>query len=454
MRTQRPIVAIGVAMAALIAVGASTGPVAAIASSVATVVVDDDAAQCANPDYSSIADAVANAPAGATVKVCPGLYRERVEIDKPLHLVGQPDAVEAIDCFDPTWTATTALDTTALPVLERPLDDNLGETPAPLIRLNADGVEVAGLAVRSQAQPAAADSTYTPAIQADGAHSGYQIHKNLIQGNDVPVGQTQDRTFGIELGSDGTAESRVDHNCLRGNTWALANQRYTAAALRVDHNDTYRQGSIAYEIGVPNASTSDVRLDHNRSISVGVYAFRIESSSDVLVDHNHANGGIGVFVASGNKDVEISANQLTGGTVGVSVPGSPTPVTNPSTGVVVNGNTVEGYSGNGISVALNANTSDLVITENVVRDNGLSGIQIGLTNTGALVQGNTSDGNASFGIRTISGVAGNTFLANSMYGNGVDAFEGTVRADGTLGNTWTDNRCETDSVSGAICTSP
>jgi hypothetical protein len=423
-----------------------------------TLVVDDDRAQCSNAAFSSITEAVIAAPAGATVRVCPGLYRERVEINKGIRLIGQPDAVEVIDCFDPTWTATTALDTTALPVVERPATDVQGETPAPVLRLNADGVEVAGLAVRSLVQPRRPDSIYTAAVQADGAHSGYWIHANLIQGTAI----TEDRTLGIELGSLGTALSRVDHNCLRGNTWALANQRYRAQLVRIDHNDTFRSGTLAYEIGLSAARTSNVRLDHNRSVADGQFSFRIEASTKVVVDHNISKDttNVAVGVYGGNAEVEISHNELMGGgPVGIGMAGSNVaPLVTPSTGVVLDGNTIHDYN-NGIFLSNNANTSDMVITANVVHDNRVTGIHIGPTNTGALVKGNVSDSNALSGIRTAPPsataptvrVRGNVIVENSMHGNGTDALEATVDADGTLGNTWTDNLCVTDSPDGAIC---
>ena len=424
-----------------------------------TIVVDDDGAQCSRADFSSIADAVMAAPAGATVRVCPGRYRERVEINKPLHLIGQPDAVHSLDCFDPTWTATTPLDTTVLPVLERPVSDITSETPLPLLRLNADSVEVAGLAIRSLVQPIRTDAIYTPAIQADGAHSGYGIHANLIQG----TATTQHRTLGIELGSSGTSLSRVDHNCLRGNTWGLANQRYEAHWARIDHNDTFRQGSLAYEIGLSIAGTADVRLDHNRSVADGPMTFRIEASTAVTLDHNTSQDSTNVAVAvyGGNAGVVIRDNRLMGGgPVGIGLAGSAvSPLANPSTGVVVDRNTIQGYN-NGIQLSNNANTSDMVITTNTVTGNRLTGIQIGPTNTGALVKGNISDNNASYGIRTTPPLAsaptvwvrGNLITENSMHGNGTkDAFEGTVHPDGTLGNTWTQNLCDTDDPEGAIC---
>jgi hypothetical protein len=74
--------------------GAATGP--------ATLVVDDDRAQCSNADFASIQEAVVAADPGAQIQICPGLYAESVAVAKPLRLHADPDAVTAVDCFQPT----------------------------------------------------------------------------------------------------------------------------------------------------------------------------------------------------------------------------------------------------------------------------------------------------------------------------------------------------------------
>lgn len=53
------------------------------------LVVDDDRVQCPKAQYTTINDAVLAASSGAHIKVCPGLYRESVQIDKPLLLHGE-----------------------------------------------------------------------------------------------------------------------------------------------------------------------------------------------------------------------------------------------------------------------------------------------------------------------------------------------------------------------------
>ena len=50
---------------------------------------------CASAAYSTIGAAVAAAPAGSTVVVCPGTYTEDVTLDTPLTLVGQQATIDA-----------------------------------------------------------------------------------------------------------------------------------------------------------------------------------------------------------------------------------------------------------------------------------------------------------------------------------------------------------------------
>ena len=75
-----------------------------------TLVVDDDGQEgdqdnqngdmCGNARFTSIQAAVNKARAGDVVQVCPGVYTEFVQINKPLTLIGQPDAIDALNCFD------------------------------------------------------------------------------------------------------------------------------------------------------------------------------------------------------------------------------------------------------------------------------------------------------------------------------------------------------------------
>ncbi len=65
----------------------------------ATILVDDDKVQCPTAQYTEIEDAVMAAPKGATIHVCPGLYKKQVVITERLTIqadsgsILQPSAV-------------------------------------------------------------------------------------------------------------------------------------------------------------------------------------------------------------------------------------------------------------------------------------------------------------------------------------------------------------------------
>lgn len=439
----RSILAAGVVTAAAVVMAATS----VVASEPTTWVVDDDGLECANADFPTIGEAVAAASPGDTIRACAGVYRERIDVTKQLRLIGQNDAVEAVDCFDQTWSTAAAVDPTVFPVLEPP-DPLIGS----LVRLQAHGIELAGFVVQGQREPTPLDKTvFAPAIQADGAYAGHWIHHNLIQ----------DNTFGVELGSSGSTPSRVDHNCLRGNDWALANQRYTTAEVRVDHNNAFRTRVIPFEVGTYAGGISDARFDHNRSVGSGFAAYLVEKATRVQLEHNTIEGpgpsGNGIFVRGDNRDVAITNNQLSGSALagtGISLSAPVPQAPAPSAGILIATNTVERFN-LGILVANNARTTDTRVLENITLANRVSGIQIGPTNTSALVQANVSDRNR-FGIRTASSlVTGNSFVGNSMHENSeFDAVESSFTTTGGVidtNNVWQANVCDTDSPAGTIC---
>jgi nitrous oxidase accessory protein NosD len=424
-------------------------PGAALAAAPTTRVVDDDGAQCGNAGFQSVAAAVAAANPGDTVKVCAGLYRERVEVTKRLRLIGQPDAIAAVKCVDETWSSTDAVDSTVFPVLEPP--DPLAGSP---LRLRADGVEVAGLVVQGQAELVEDEGIFAPAIQADGAHAGHWIHHNLIQRN----------ALGVELGSNGASPSRVDDNCLRGNEWGVANQRYATSNVQVDHNTAFATRVYAFEVGTLAGGSEprfmrDARFDHNRTVGGDFAAFLVLRAESVQLDHNTIEqpGLSGIEIRGESRDIRVTDNQLTGTLAGVGIgilePLLEAPGT--STKLVVANNTVENF-GVGVRLGFNARTNGTRVLNNTIENHqGLGiGILINSTNTKAAVQGNVVNYNA-FGIRTTGTAAGNRILGNSMHANtGVDAMEGNFSTSGqgiTLGNIWQNNRCDTDSPPGSIC---
>ncbi|WP_446218647.1 right-handed parallel beta-helix repeat-containing protein [Micromonospora sp. IBHARD004] len=434
------------AITCLVALGAMTIlPGNASAADKPKVVVDDDRAQCADADYTSISEAVHEAPPGAVVQVCPGRYREWVVVDKPLTIRGQLDEVEAVDCFDPTPGQLDDLDATRWAIVEPP--DSSWRS---LFSLSADNVELAGFVLQGldRPTPTLVDgyTMYIPAVAASSDYSGYQIHHNLVRKN----------TLGIELGSNGATQSRAHHNCLRENKYGLANQRQLLKSARVDHNQTFRSESLAYEIGWGYAGTERVTLDHNASRGDS-YSYRVENTTATRIDQNTVEaGGRGIYVRGGNVGLELTTNVMTGGSLGEIFFDTPTlAVPEPTTAAVITGNTITGNRGVGIVIVAQAKVTGMEISGNVITDNGASGIVVLDGNNGNVIRANISDRNGLYGIRTGPNTTGNIIESNQMLGNGqLDAWEQSfTTVDGVidLANDWTGNQCATDKPAGAIC---
>jgi pectin methylesterase-like acyl-CoA thioesterase len=72
---------------------ASLNTVPTLINDPSMLIVDDDKMQCPNAQFMSINAAVLAASPGATIRVCPGVYRESVLVDKALTLQGQGSKV-------------------------------------------------------------------------------------------------------------------------------------------------------------------------------------------------------------------------------------------------------------------------------------------------------------------------------------------------------------------------
>jgi nitrous oxidase accessory protein NosD len=58
-----------------------------------TLIVDDDKVQCPTAEFTKIQDAINAAPAGATIRVCAGTYKEQLSISKALVIRGDNAAI-------------------------------------------------------------------------------------------------------------------------------------------------------------------------------------------------------------------------------------------------------------------------------------------------------------------------------------------------------------------------
>ena len=437
-----------VTVLALLTMAAATlavySPAIASPPSSHTLVVDDDGAQCGPHAYYSIQAAVDAARGGDRVRVCPGRYAERVVVNKPLTLTGQPAAVAALDCFTEQTSEPDDLDTTVVPVLEPP---DVEETP--VLRLTADRTEVAGLVIQGvddqEADIVDGYTLYDAALTTDDAHTGWRIHHNLFRLNFLAV----------ELGSKGGPESRFDHNCLRDNYYSVANQRYTLSQALLDHNETYRSEATAWEIGWGYRGTTAVTLDRNtsRQDRLTLYA---QNDDHLTIRRNVIEqAGIGINLAGGDTQPRILHNTVTGTTAGVAITVNPPIADSPVTGLVMRGNTVTDNAFSGFTTGGLANLTGASIMANTFSRNGRHGIALAPGTGANRLRDNVIEGNAQYGIRLFPGTHDILLVRNRMLGNGLaDAIDETaVTTDGVtvLTNRWVRNTCTVDVPAGEIC---
>jgi parallel beta-helix repeat protein len=408
------------------------------ASEPRTLVVDRDGVQCGNADFTSIQAAVDAAQAGDLIRVCPDLYSETVVVDKPLTLKGDPDAVEVIDCFQPTLGEP--------PSEQQAIVDPAGDGFSIAVKLEADDIVLEGFVIQGA----------SVGIDASDRFSGYRIHHNLIRSNTL---------FGVDFGSAGTHESRVDHNCLRENRWGLVSEldddslwkqsdgperdQWNARDLinaRIDHNSTLRN-TAGVEAAGPGRH-DDVIFDHNVS-RADLLGIVIQNSERSRILHNELRPTVrGIDVGGANVGLEITGNVIETGRQGIAfVPANflidqfPAP----TIGALVADNVVTGQLLDGI-VAAADRLHDSLLLNNVTSDNLRDGIILRINNNGNDLRGNLAERNGEYGIYAQSAIQ-NLFEANRMLGNGVyDA-----RDENRAANTWVANVCVSDFPAGTIC---
>jgi Right handed beta helix region len=432
----RRIAILGILAACALAFAAADGT----ATDPATLVVDRDGVECANADFTSIQAAVDAAQPGDLIRVCPDLYSEAVTVDKPLMLKGDPDAVEATDCFQPILGE--------LPTDRHAIVDPAGDGFSIAFNLDADDVVLEGFVVQGA----------TVGIDASDLSSGYRIHHNLIRLNTL---------FGADFGSAGTRRSRADHNCIRENRYGLVSELdddslwkesdgperdpWNARDLRnarIDHNAAFRNAVGGLEAAGPG-ERGQVTFEDN-TVREGIVGIAIQNSTQSAVTANEFASltFASIFLGGANDGLVVDSNIARGGGAGVAFSASDFidhfPV--PSVDVRVSRNDVAGGQA-GVRAAV-GNLTDSDIFENTTSGNRGNGILLFGGNTGNAISSNEADNNGLNGIFAQLGATGNRFEQNSMHDNALfDARD--PNAPGS--NVWIDNDCERDFPAGTIC---
>ncbi len=371
------------------------------------LIVDDDKVQCPNAQFTSINEAVTAALPGAIIRVCPGVYRESVHVNKPGLILqaprqqGQATQCQSSSVPDPTEEAIVVYHS-AFP-----------EFPSILIGffLDASDVTIEGFTV--QPDLTTIGSQLGIGIFANNSGSGYDIRHNVVQNN----------TFGIDVNSNGVHTTSVRENCLRNNNLnvppggfgVFSNVGLTNAVIE-NNFCTQQRAYCILLLGGGGTPFGNLQVNHNESINdstIGLFG-----ATNFTVDYNKVinPANTAIMLGTGSTSGEVSFNDLYGG------PSS-------ANGISINAN--QGFA-NPLGVA---NTLD--VKSNKIAAFAWDGIHVDDASFGNTLETNRVQGNAMAGIRLTGQSTNNTVQNNHMRDDYPDCYDDTA-GPGTAGtaNFW------------------
>jgi hypothetical protein len=377
---------------------ASTGvvldTVPVLISDPSMLIVDDDKVQCPDAQFTSINAAVSAAPPGATIRVCPGVYRESVVVDKPLTLQAPRQQGTATEC-----KTTTSDDPTQEAIVKYNTSLN-GGNPSEGFDVESPNVTIDGFKV----EPDVIVISNGVGIFTSRFFAGYDIRHNVVQNN----------TIGIYVNSDGSAPTYVRENCSRDNNLGGA----------ASGNGVYS------DQGLSNAQITNNYFTGDQNAAIVIDTF-LTAPHDIAITHNESvsDGSIGTFASAGPTAFNLTAdyNKVIG-SVGSGI------VTTNVTSSEYAYNDVENGTFNGVSLH---STSSSVVKSNKAIGFQLNGIRIGESSDNNTVGTNRAENNVQAGLAATANSIGNTIQQNHMKGNSPDCYDDTAGA-GTAGtgNSW------------------
>jgi parallel beta-helix repeat protein len=371
-----------------------------------TLFVDKDRVQCPHAEFQSIQEAVAAAPPGSTVMVCPDLYTEEVTVDKPLRLMkhgrGNGEIDERPRCFEP-----------------EPPDPTRDAIVEGTISLFSQRIVLDGFVVQGSFFGIYASRGDT------------EIRDNLVQENELGLFTTFSRGL------------RAHDNCFRQN--ALGVGLDSSDSAEIEHNAFFQNS----DGGAALIAGGDVRFEHNISrgdeyffvaaVFLGSGEFGTTGGPGrISYNESRGSGSEAAVITFGNFGLRITHNRLREALVGIDFVGQ-------DFGDEVAHNDVRDMRRDGIR----ANFFGIFgsqVAFNRLTDNGQDGLNLQEGNSDNRVEHNDARRNGSDGIHA-EGAEGNVFRTNVMFDN----VEFDARDDKRTANRWIRNQCRTDFPTGTIC---
>jgi nitrous oxidase accessory protein len=246
---------------------------------------------CADCSLKSIGQAVANAKAGQTIRVAPGLYHERdILIDKPLMLVGAPNFGSVVDAdskghhflvraddvtirgFDlrqPGFAAVKDVASIRVDSFHRCLiaDNRITDATYGIYLANSDGCTVLGNTLQTNRKGAVESGSGVHVWQANGV----KIVKNMIQGHRDGI------YFEFVSGSQA-----LENECTR-------NLRYGLHFMFSHENDYQRNVFSGNQSGVAVMYSRKITMKANRferSYGAASYGLLLKDITESIISGN------------------------------------------------------------------------------------------------------------------------------------------------------------------------
>jgi acetyltransferase-like isoleucine patch superfamily enzyme len=404
------------------------------------LVVDDDLAQCPNADFTTpagIQAAIAAAAPGARIRVCPGSYSP-INVNKAeLWLQAPRTQGNANGCRE-----------------GNPAQDAMitGTNTAGLVQIVAAGVRFEGFIVHG--------NTTGPGIRTDASGSGYELVFNEVRANQ----------YGIDLNTNGTVETLIEHNCIRDNAGfengILSSAGFSNVAIEnnffTGHNcAAIWNSSPATAAGCflgPFVPVADVSFSHNSLVDDTTATF--DGATNILIEGNEWVRPFGAsIVVDDFLGLDIRFNHIDG----ENKPISQGIFIGAASGVAQNalvksnkienlvGGSADGFQFFGAGLVINA--AGVTARENRIEFNRGTGIHLRPQSDGNVIHGNLLVGNGvpgtdllpvvsgPDGIRVRPGAVGNV-IENNRLGEPLGGADPEERAN-------RDHDCHDDNPSGA-----
>jgi len=303
----------------------------------ATLVVDDDGfasptdCNALTPTFMTISAAVAAASPGDTIKVCPGLYHEQVQVNKDnLTLLG----------------AQAGVDARTRPFVPDPTTQSIIDHECGPVQFMADKVELNGFTVQGSTLP---DPCFLSGIWSNpgfsGTNGGFRILYNIIQ----------DNISGIELDSTCAATATlVQFNLIQNNSNpgpGSGNGIQTNFGLcnaQIDSNKFSGDSNSSFLVVAPSSNLS---VTNNELVGGTPERIVMATTTTSSITGNVSIGSTSsgtVRLFGGDSNITINGNTLFNGMRGIFVD-DPFAI-GPNSGVQAHFNCIQGNSIAGLEV--------------------------------------------------------------------------------------------------------